>query len=554
MGKIHKLDKNLIPKIAAGEVVDRPTSLIKELMENSLDAGATEIIIEINEGGKELIRISDNGEGMDKEDLEKCWLPFTTSKISTEDNLNNIETLGFRGEALSSISAVSNMTIKTKTSGSKNGYELKISGGDKKSIKPVGMDNGTIIEVAELFFNVPARKRFLKSENTEIKQIIRLVEKAAMANWKKTFRLISNGKVLLDLRGENNLKEKVLDVYKYVDKDLLEVENSNEYLRVFGYIGSPKLSSYTGANSSLFVNRRIVENTRINKCIKNAYGKIIESNAHPFFILFLEMLPSLVNVNIHPQKKDVHFWNEKEVEDFLEKTIREVLQRKAITYDTDYFGNPLRKSSRNQFDLLKEDTSIWNVKGIEEKDDYEELFQIGNTYIVTHTKEGLVLVDQHAAHESILYEQYMNNYLDKKDLSTIEVNKVIQVSGGMKNSIENNMGILNIYGFDIEGFGGNSFKVNKIPTLFKDHDLVKLLEELLESLETTRFVDEKTKQTIAFLSCRGAIKAGEKLTKEEMKNILKKLEESNNYLTCPHGRPTKVTVPFRDMEKIFKRL
>jgi len=558
MGKIHKLDKDLIPKIAAGEVVDRPSSVIKELLDNSIDAEAKNIVIEIENGGKNLIKIIDDGEGMDKEDLEKCYQPFTTSKISKEEHLNNIVTMGFRGEALNSIASISKVTIKTKTATEDTGYELNIEGGKTKKIKPVGMAKGTVIEIRDLFFNVPARKKFLKSDASEVKQIIFLIEKFALSHWDKSFKLINNKKETINISSSKNLLERIEDLFGNNSEKLLNVSAQNEYLTLTGYVGSPSLSSYTNINNAFFVNKRYVENKKTNHAIKNAYGKLIENHSNPFYILFLNLMPSLVNVNIHPQKKEVNFWNDTEVENFIQKSIQEILATKAVTYDSDYFGNPLKKASKHQFNELKEDTFNWNIKGIEEKNDFEELFQIANTYIVTHTKEGLVLIDQHAAHESILYEQYLEKYLDKThDTEVLEVNELIEFSNTLKFLLETNMEILEYHGFDITNFGGNTFKISTIPQLFKDHDIKKLLEEILVNIEDQNgkiSVDEKTKQTIAFLACRGAIKAGEKLTKTEMVNLCEKLEKSQGYLTCPHGRPTKITVPIKDMEKIFKRI
>lgn len=559
MGKIHKLNKNLIPKIAAGEVVDRPTSVIKELLDNSIDAKAKNIYIQIEEGGKNLIKIVDDGEGMIKTDLEKCYLPFTTSKISKEEHLNNIETLGFRGEALNSISSISKVSIKTRHQNETIGNELIIDGGKRKKIKPIGMDKGTVIEIRDLFFNVPARKKFLKSVSSEVKQILYLLEKYSLSNWDKSFIFISNNKELLNLKKCNNLAERLEEIYGSRAKNILEINNSNEYLKIEGFIGAPGLSSYTNINNAIFVNNRYIENKKISRAVKQAYGKLIESNSQPFYVLFLYLMPSLVNVNIHPQKKEVNFWNDLEVENFIVKSIKNTLENKAITYDTDYFGNPLRKASKNQFEQLKEETFNWNIKGIEEKNDYEEIFQIGNTYIVTHTKEGMVLIDQHAAHESILYEQYLKQYINKEtNIDVIESNELIEVTNTLKFEIENNLEILNTYGFEISNFGGNTFKISQIPNIFKSHDILKLIEELLENTREThnneKYLDEKSRQTIAFLSCRGAIKAGEKLTKEEMVNLCHKLEESQGYLTCPHGRPTKIVIQIKDMEKIFKRI
>jgi len=494
---------------------------------------------------------------MDRNDLEKCYLPFTTSKLSKEEHLNNIETMGFRGEALNSITAVAKVSVKTKSKESDTGYELSLEGGKRKRIKPVGMDKGTIVEIRDLFFNVPARKKFLKTDIYESKQIIFLVEKFALANWDKSFKLINNGKEIISVHRGNDLLERIGEIYGNKKDKLLEVGGKSEYLRIHGYIGSPSISSYTNTNSSIFINGRYIENKRLAKTVKQSYGKLIESTSYPFYILFLELMPNLVNVNIHPQKKEVNFWNDTEVENFVKDNIREALEKKAITYDTDYFGNPLKKASKYQLDQLKENTFNWNIKGIEEKEDYEEIFQIGNTYIVTHTKEGLILIDQHAAHESILYEQYMERYkenIDKNTENFIDVNELVEVSNTIKYAIEENIEILNSYGFDITNFGGNTFKISSVPSIFKDHDLLKLLEELVENIGDKTHIDEKTKQTIAFLSCRGAVKAGEKLTEDEMRNLAKKLEQSQGYLTCPHGRPTRIVIPLKDMGKIFKRI
>lgn len=562
MGKIKKLDKYLIPKIAAGEIVDRPASVIKELIDNSLDAKSTEIVIVIKNAGKELIKVIDNGEGMDTEDLKKCFDSFTTSKIFKEEDLNNIETYGFRGEALNSIVSVSKTNITTKQKDSEEGYSLKIIGGRKEKIKKVGASNGTIIEIEELFFNIPARKKFLKSDQTEVHHILNLVEKYCISNWDKSFKLIHNNKIVLDIKKSNSLLERLKDIYgNDLEKEIIEINNKNEYIKILGYIGTPKNSSYTSNKSIVFVNNRYIENKQILSTIKYVYGKLIENRAFPFYILFLEVMPVLVNINIHPQKKEVRFWNDIEVLSFIEKTIKENLENSIVNYDTDYFGNDIRGASKYQFNTLKEDTETWNIKGVENKNNYEEIFQIDNTYIVAYTKSGIVLIDQHAAHESILYKQYLNKYLTKQDTenTSIDINEIIEVTTTVKHLLQTNIDFLNNLGFEIEEFGGNTFKISKIPELFKSHNIKNLLEEMLNSSEDGKNnlhnnVDEKSKQTIEFLSCRGAIKAGETLTKDEMRNLAKKLDELPEYLTCPHGRPTRRLISIKDLQKMFKRI
>lgn len=558
MGKIRKLDKYLIPKIAAGEVVDRPASVIKELIDNSLDAHAAKIEIELINAGKDLIKIIDDGEGMDKEDLEKCFQPFTTSKIYKEEDLNNINTFGFRGEALSSVSSVAKVIIKSRQKDSIEGYELYIEEGKRKRIKPVGIAEGTIIQIEDLFFNIPARKKFLKTDQTELHHIISLIEKYAISNWNKSFKVTHNKRIMLDIPKSNNLLERLSDIYgAQIAKGVIEINQTNEYLNIKGYVGTPNNSFYTSDKNCFFVNNRYVENKQINYAIRNAYGKLLENRAFPFYILFLELMPNLVNINIHPQKKEVRFWNDKDVAEFILRSVQEELNKNAVTYDTDYFGNDLKKASLYQFNKLKENTKGWNIKGIEEKEEYEDIFQLDRTYIVTKSKEGLVLIDQHAAHESILYEQYLEGFeTNKKDSNKnlVDTNEIIEVSNTVKYSIESNIDILINSGFEIEFFGNNSFKVSKLPEIFKDHNVQKLIEELLANIENVKHIDEKSKQTIEFLACRGAIKAGELLTKDEMINLAKKLDQSKGYLTCPHGRPTKVTIPMRDMGKIFKRI
>lgn len=558
MGKIKKLNKYLIPKIAAGEVVDRPSSVIKEVIDNALDARATEIEIELQNAGKELIKIIDNGEGMDKEDIEKCFQSFTTSKIFEEEDLNNINTFGFRGEALSSISSVSKITIKSRQKSSNEGYELYIEGGKKKHIKPIGIAEGTIIQIEDLFFNIPARKKFLKADQTELHHTISLIEKYALSNYSKSFKLTNNNKVIIDIKRSDNVLERINLVYgNKISNGCIEINTNNEYLKLTGYIGTPSNSFYISNKNCFFVNNRYVENKQISNAIREAYGKLIENRSFPFYILFLELMPNLVNINIHPQKKEVRFWNDQDVANFIKENIKSELEKRVVTYDTDYFGNDLKKASLYQFNKLKETTADWNIKGIEEKEEYEDIFQIGKTYIVTKSKKGLVLIDQHAAHESILYEQYLKAFEENKnntDKSLVEINEIIGVNSSLKLLIENNLDVLKSNGFELECFGNNSFKISYIPEIFKNHNIQKLIEEIIDNIKNTKHIDEKSKQTIEFLACRGAIKAGELLTKEEMINLAKKLDASQGYLTCPHGRPTKVSISIKDMGKIFKRI
>lgn len=562
---IHRLDEDLIPKIAAGEVVESTASIVKELVENSLDAGATLLTMDIENGGLTKIKITDNGIGMDPPDVENCWLPHTTSKISNQDDLLAIKTLGFRGEALSSISAVAHLSLKSRATFQDSGTQITIDGGTFISSKKVGMNVGTTIEVSDIFYNIPARKKFLKSPQTESKKILDVIVSYALAYPQVKFKFSRDGKSVLDLSNPDDLFSRV---YKIVGDELfvnlIPFEKSFERFSINGFISKPQSSTYSKSDQHLFVNNRAVSNETVSRAIKDAYGKLLEHKAFPPFILYLKVQPDLVDVNIHPRKEEISFWNDSVIYDTLTDFFKDFLEHQDLTFVKDSYEDVFaetKKASEYPFLKLKDSVDKWSLKSYESIPE-DSILQIDNTYLITTTKEGAILVDQHAAHESILYEEYLAELyktLQQKEIVTLGEPSVISLSLSLSQSLEEYLETLESLGFSITPFGQNTFKIDAVPAMFKTHNLQKLIQELLLELQDSRNgklnnIDEKSRKTIAFLSCRGAVKAGEKLTLEERRNIIKKLETSKNIYTCPHGRPVKIILTNRELARLFKRI
>lgn len=561
MGKIKELSKELLPKIAAGEVVEGPSSVIKELIENSIDSGASEITVEIENNGLNKIRVLDNGSGMDKDDLLKSFLPHTTSKIYSMDDLFHIATLGFRGEALSSIAAVSDMTIRSKAINEVAGSEVVLKAGKLVKNSVIGCPIGTLVEVENLFFNVPARKKFLKSGQNEYGKILNLITTYNMLHNKININFYRDGKNVLVFNKEIRYNEKLASLLgTHLFKGLFKFKARDSHINMKGFLSKPQVAGYHQSDQYLFVNDRAVSSKVIKKAIKDAYGHLIEEKAIPPFILFLDLSHDLVDVNIHPRKEEIRFWNEQEIYSFIYESLVKELQKNNLIYvKGDYLSG--RNASKHEFYLLKDSQVDWNLKRYKNNVDNEEIVQINNTYLMSNIQGGILLIDQHAAHESILYEEYLKIF-NKENLKgkilELDLPMVISLSVKQSNDLKNHMQTLNMAGFNIEEFGVNTFRITHIPSLFKNHDIKNLIAELLEeytngSRQNSK-IDERSKKTIEFLACRSAVKAGDFLTLEERKELLEKLNKSNNIYTCPHGRPVKIIITLRELEKMFKRI
>lgn len=559
MSSIRALPDEVVSKIAAGEVVERPAFAVKELIENSIDANATLITIDIEESGLKKIAVIDNGDGMDKDDLSLSFLPHTTSKISGMDELAHVSSFGFRGEALHSIAAISRMVVQSRTVDMPGGNELFIEGGSPQFVKKIGMPTGTSIFVYDLFFNTPVRKKFLKSSATEIRFILEIVMQMALAYPGIGFKLIHNKKIVIDLPREQSLEERMDVILGHtLTRDLLPIYLSQDDVQLHGFISKP-LAMTAGNKPFLFVNKRSVQYQLISSVIKQAYGTLLEPRAQPFYLFFLTLPHQYVDVNVHPRKEQVHLANESAVIEFIQKTVSSTLQANNLTYQ---FKNEemdaLRDGGTHTYaaHVLREEVEPWGKEASKVTGD---VLQIHNLYLVVQTKKGAMMVDQHAAHERILYEQFLEEFekqKSKKEVFVLKKAEMIDVSLSDAETVREYLSELQELGFDIEEFGTNVFKINAVPTLFQDRKVAELLLEAVHDLQTgigLKNVDIRSHKMLSYLACRTAIKAGDKLTKEQMKDLINKLSETKTQYTCPHGRPVKIDISMRELERMFKR-
>ncbi|MGH7203659.1 MAG: DNA mismatch repair endonuclease MutL, partial [Candidatus Levyibacteriota bacterium] len=558
MRKIFPLHPQIVSKIAAGEVIERPVYAVKELVENALDAGADLITIATEESGLKKIMVIDNGEGMSKEDLLECFKPHTTSKLTDEDTLSKIHTLGFRGEALASIAAISNVTIASKVVDQPNGMSVSLKNGQVGKVEPIGMPNGTQVKIDYLFHSVPARKHFLKSQRTEFRLIVELVSSYALAYPSVHFVLTHNNKTILDLPKSIELTDRI---EKLLGKDiyhaLVPIEYKDAYITISGYLVKPSLTTRTPSKQFLFVNERQIRDKNLSLKIKASYGTLLESSVYPICILSFSMPYEMVDVNVHPRKEEVRFSNQQMVHDTIEKVIKDAFGEHMAINNT-YWDSPLGLSGFSLHDapgattsyagkLLKEKKFPWELH-LETQPDTTNIIQINNLYLLVPDKNGFLIIDQHAAHERIRYEQLLEEFTAEKSKRTsyfFPKPEVFEVSLSEGELLQEYMPLFSDLGWEIEHFKGNSYLLLSIPMLFQDRNYIHLLQEMLEDIkenEKPQALDALSKKMLAYLACHSAVRAGDSLTKKQSKELVEQLSISPNSMTCPHGRPTRVVI------------
>lgn len=608
MSQIHLLSEEVINKIAAGEVVERPASVVKELIENSLDAQATKIIIEIKEAGKELIKITDNGSGMDQADAHHCLLRHATSKIESADDLFNINTLGFRGEALASIAAVSKLSLTTKQKDKLEGIKIEVEGGQVIDQTITAAETGTTIEVKELFFNTPARKKFLKSDSVELRHLLDVVTKYALINKKIAFKLLHNNNELLNSPSAEDLRSNILSIYGLsLAKDLLEVNYADEKegLKIFGYIAKPHQARNDKNQQALFVNGRWIKNEDITKAVYDAYHSLLFVNKHPILVLNLEINPQKIDVNVHPNKLEIKFEQKEIIYKNVYRAIKDTLEKNNLIPASEFayelqlsFGRGVKKEETKKNNLENSETSkyafepseqtILQVKEAEavlaggndfSENNFTENFalpqteenseitenikfpslkilgQIHKTFFVAETNGGLMLIDQHVVQERVLYEKFMSELMTKKVSQQILLQKeVLEFSPAEKMALLENKAVLEEWGFQLEQFGQNSFLLKTVPLVFGRLQPKEMLSELLNSLleEKNRLAEVK-EDIITRMACRASIKAGDSVTIPEIKRLLFELSLAKFPYTCPHGRAIMIKIPVDELEKKFRR-
>ena len=624
MGDIQLLTDNIVNKIAAGEVIERPASVVKELIENSIDAGATSVTVEIKDGGKSFISVTDNGWGMKPKNARLSIKRHATSKISGSEDLDSIKSLGFRGEALASIAAVSRVTITTRPPAVTKGTMVKAESSKITEEKVVGCKTGTNITVSELFFNTPARQKYLYSATAEFSHIINFVQRYALLHDNIGFNLINSGKKVFATSPNEKGLANIARIYGVnTAKAMLEVNHQTELFKITGFISKPSLTRATKDQQSFYINGRYIKNKTITQAVHDAYHTLLFLDRNPVVILNIKMDYTLVDVNVHPTKEIVRIDKENELYQAVFEAIQTVLKSNnlmqrvdpntAFSYTVETLKPqksryPLKTDTQSVLDdkfSNKESASPYNREldtmlsssgddhevverhhpsGLSTHDDshheaahhdstpyastkqdntseyslfypYRYLGQINLTYVLIETKDGLLIIDQHAAQERVNYERFMKQFYDNaiKKQKLVQP-KVLEFSMKDKSVILNNEEILSKIGFEIEEYGHNSFLLRAIPSIFGryyDH----LLPEIIEEISVNRkSMDVAKEEIIIRMACRKSIKAGEELTKDYVKGLLKDLENCEKPYTCPHGRPTIISMTLKQLEKQFKRV
>ncbi len=589
MSKIKVMDDSLANKIAAGEVVEKCVSVVKELVENSVDAGADEIKIEVVEAGTKLIKVIDNGTGMDHDDALMAFQRHATSKLLDEMSLFRISSLGFRGEALPSIASVSEVTLKTSTGDV--GTKLKINGGKLISDEASDARRGTEITIKNLFYNTPARLKYLNSIYSELANVCEYVNKMALSYPDKKFTLISDDKVLLNTDGSGNLLKVIKEIYgSEVARKMKKISVFNDDYDVDGFISLPEVTRSSRAHMITLVNNRVVRNNELNRAINDAYHTYKPETRYPIVVLNINTDPSLIDVNVHPSKLDIKFSNFDDLKELIKQGIKEVLdkallipkiEKKEIKEEkprVELQRLNLERENVIESDII--DYSLFDESVMEVNEDIEsynneeeisfddekkkvimpEMYPVGlakGTYIICHNELGLYMIDQHAAKERINYEGYLKSFGNpKSDSIRMLIPLTLEFPSNEFIIIKQNLNILTDMHFDIEESGINSFVIKEHPTWIKEGYEIESIKKIIEVLisEEKHFTIEKFREKAAImLSCKMAIKANTNISMEEMEALVNDLRKCENPYTCPHGRPTTIFYSNYELEKLFKR-
>jgi len=576
MGKVHRLSSELANQIAAGEVVERPASVVKELVENAIDAAATRVAITCELGGKKLIRVEDDGVGMEPEDAQLALDRHATSKIATADDLAAITTHGFRGEALPSIASVSRLVLRTRAEGAAGGTEIRVNGGTVSSVREVGAPTGTSVEVWDLFYNLPARRKFLKSDAAESAQISRMATQLALAYPEVGFTLTSAGRRVLECPPVRTLPERFYQLYGSRD-DLVEVGKEASGVRVFGLVAALAEQGPKRGPQNLFVNRRIVKDKTIAHAIIEAYAVASVKERSPEVHLFLEMEPDQVDVNVHPTKAEVRFRNQSAVHEAVRRAIGAALGRGPAP-ELQLRGGviPAPEPVAQSFPGLLGGIfpNRWAPVPAGAAPDVPApldgpvaalgvrpmipLGQFRDTFIIAIDDEGIAIVDQHVAHERVLFERVMQRLTEGRLESQLLLEPlVVELFVGGCQVLLERAAELERFGFEVSEFGGNSVRLTAVPALLRRDEVVETVRALahdLDGLGRGTTVDEALKRIAALTACHAAVKANAPLTHEKMAHILEELRRTAYSTVCPHGRPVMLRLTRREIEKNFQRI
>lgn len=554
---IKVLAAEVVSKIAAGEVIERPASVVKELIENSLDAGATQIAVEAQGGGVELIKVSDNGTGIPASELELAFHRYATSKINSLDDLEKISSLGFRGEALPSIATVAEVEILTQTSSDPMGGYMYLRKGEVVRRESRARSQGTTVTVHRLFRYFPARLKFLKSVNTENSHIAHLVSQYALAFPEVKFNLVLDKRQSLRTTGNGDLREVVSEIYdSELAQRMLKAEQKDGLAKVSGLTSPPSLARSNRNYLSFFVNRRWVHSPLLSRATEEAYRGLLMDGQHPIAVINISLPSQELDVNIHPAKAQIKFCHEQAVFSGVQKAIEEALARTPIASSK---AVPFSVSSGQWQSprMIMDNEPAFVVAQLPtlELPVLRVLGQLANTYIIAEGPDGLYLIDQHAAHERILYDRILAQWSQKE----IEVQGLLQpitieFSPREEETLRVSKEFLAEFGFAIEPFGNRSYLIRAIPALVARANIIEIISVLLDSLASKESLNPWEEKIAQSLACHGAIRAGQQLSNEEMRELIKQLEQTKQPRTCPHGRPTMIHLNSHQLEKEFGRI
>ncbi len=647
MGSIHLLDNSLINKIAAGEVVERPASVVKELMENSIDAGATSITVEVNEGGIGMIRITDNGRGIPKDEVKTAFLRHATSKLTSIEDLEDIMTLGFRGEALSSIASVAQVEMVTKTKDSSTGTRIVINGGIVEKEEEAAANEGTVFTMKNLFYNTPARRKFLKKPATEGGYVSEIVNRIALGHPEIAVKYINNGNTIMQTNGGGDLRAAILYIYgKQIASQMLETSYSKEGFTVEGYAAKPELSRGNRNYENFFINGRYIKSTVVQNAVEDAYKGKLMVGKFPVFVLNLKVPANTVDVNVHPTKLEVRFSDENLIYDIMYNAVTKALKQtelipvvewdkpkkvksdyvqrvigdiKKPESDFKYDAEPVSKSysaadslaEKSDFKeeqkkenaknpvlstmdkLYGSDAGIYNENNdkntkeikrevitdtghteevinkpvlTENKEEsakkpffnnYRIIGQIFGTYWIIEQNNCMYLIDQHAAHERALYEDFIEKFKTSKISSQQLLQPVaVNLRESEKVIVEENRELLESFGFEIEEFGARTYAVRAVPYVFNAPSNVSFFVDIIDMLadKNMKSIYDTKEDAIATMSCKAAVKGNDRLSYSEAQELIQRLLKLENPFTCPHGRPTIIEMTRYELEKKFKRI
>ena len=654
MNKIEVLDQNTIDKIAAGEVVERPSSVVKELVENAIDAGASAVTVEIRDGGRSMIRITDNGSGIDPDQVKTAFLSHATSKIRKIEDLENIVSLGFRGEALSSIATVSKVELITRTRSSLVGIRYQIEGGQETGMEEIGAPEGTTFLVRDLFFNTPARQKFLKSDMTEANVVSSMMEQLALSHPEISFKYIQNRQVKLHTSGSSDRKEVIYNVYgKEIARSLIEIDVGNDFMHMQGFVGKPEIARGNRTFENYYVNGRYVKNRIITKGIEDGYRNFLMQHRFPFILLYIEMNGNDLDVNVHPSKLEVRFARGEEVYEFICDSVREALNRRELIrsvspekaerrtadpvmtvrpadipepFERKRMASILREepaapifSSKrdSQTEAPKTDAAASDLQTIRPgppvtkasnpaepapksappaepapksappaepapepikpapamkqetlfQDDFltekarvrhRIIGQLFDTYWLVEYADNFYIIDQHAAHEKVNYERLVKEFTEKSiESQNLDPPIVITLSLDEESVFEQNRKLFASYGFEVEHYGGREYAVKSVPLNLYYMEEEEFFKELLDSLSAFRTREaafDVFAAKLATMSCKAAVKGGQKLSLPEAEKLIDSLLSLENPYHCPHGRPTIIRMSKTEIEKKFKRI